>query len=251
MAATPVGVGDANALAGRLDPLVLGDGDVAVAEAPGRLLAQDPRRSPVGVALDDPAGLVEVPACAREAGGVEPERVVVLRPERGRRVSRDRVERRRRMVGSGHAASRQPVPRIQVPRARVAGDERERCRDRARLLEPHVVSRQRPGRKVDVGVGECRQHAAAREVDALRRREHPLVRADPARHDRPCDRQCPARRQRGVERADDAVVEDHGLRALLAVVLDDARVSLDRDVGVHVGAAERLALAEQVPALVE
>ena len=43
------GVRDPDALARRLDPLVLGHGDEALAEAPGRLLAQDPGGRSVGV----------------------------------------------------------------------------------------------------------------------------------------------------------------------------------------------------------
>ena len=168
-----------------------------------------PVGSPSGAALDDAARLVEIAAGAGEAGRVEPERVVVLRPQGRRRLSGDRVER-----GSG----RRPPPRPR-PASRCRGssftaawvrrDERQRRRQRVRLLEADVVARERPRREVDVRVGERRQHAAAGEVDPLGRRQRPLVGADAAGDERPRDRERTAGRQRRVERADDAVVEDH------------------------------------------
>ena len=53
-------------VARRLDPLVLRDGDVPLAELPGGLLAQDPGRLAVLVALDDAAVDLEVAARERE-----------------------------------------------------------------------------------------------------------------------------------------------------------------------------------------
>ena len=82
----------------RVDELVLGDDDVAVAEAPRRLLAQDARRLAGAVALDDAPVDVQVAPGAGEPRGVDPERVVVLRPERRRSLARDRVERLARGV---------------------------------------------------------------------------------------------------------------------------------------------------------
>src|SRR5262249_10182696 len=68
-------------LTGGRHPLVLGHGDEALPEAPGGLLAQDTRRFALRVAFDDAALDLEVAAGNCERGRVEPERVVVLRPE--------------------------------------------------------------------------------------------------------------------------------------------------------------------------
>ena len=51
--------------------------------------------------------------------------------------------------------------------------------------------------------------AASPEIDAIGRRQRPLVRADAPDDLRARDRESAAGRQRGIERADDAVVEDH------------------------------------------
>ena len=63
---------------------------------------------------------------------------------------------------------------------------------------------------MDVGVGERGEDAAAAEVHDLRARERGLVDADAAGDVGAGDRERPSGRQRGVERADDAVLEDHG-----------------------------------------
>ena len=62
---------------------------------------------------------------------------------------------------------------------------------------------------MDVGVGESGEDAATLEVDAVGAREGGLVRADAAGHDLARDREGARLRQRGVERADRPVLEDH------------------------------------------
>ena len=61
-------------------------------------------------------------------------------------------------------------------------------------------------------VGEAGEDAAAAEIDDLRRCERGLVRADAAGDPVAGDRERPRDGQRRVERADDAVLEDHGAR---------------------------------------
>jgi hypothetical protein len=62
---------------------------------------------------------------------------------------------------------------------------------------------------VHVRVAESRDDAAAAEVDALRPGQRRLVRSDAAGDPLARDRQAPHDRQRRLERADDAVLEDH------------------------------------------
>jgi hypothetical protein len=71
------------------------------------------------------------------------------------------------------------------------------------------VLRNRPGGEVDVRVGEPGEDAAAAEVDPLGPRERGLVRADAADDPLARDREAARERQRGLHRADDAVLEDH------------------------------------------
>ena len=66
-----------------------------------------------------------------------------------------------------------------------------------------------PRREVDVRVCEARKHAAAPEVDDLGRSERRLVRPDPAGDPTARDGQRSRDRQRGIEGANAAVVEDH------------------------------------------
>src|SRR5205823_2042812 len=100
-----------------LDVLGLGNRQVALLEAPGRLLAQDARGLPVLAALDDAALDLEIATRERERGRVEPERVVVLREQRRGTVAGDRVE-----VGLRRLASLRPVAAAPaVPTQRAAG----------------------------------------------------------------------------------------------------------------------------------
>jgi hypothetical protein len=95
--------------------------------------------------------------------------------------------------------------------ARRGRDPLERLVQRLRPFQAHLSLRERPRREVDVRVVESGQHAAAVEVDALRRGERGLVHADSAGDPVARDRERPRRRQRRLERPDDPVFEDHGL----------------------------------------
>ena len=208
IAPTPRCVRELDARARRVDELVLGDDDVAVAEAPRRLLAQDARRLAGAVALDDAPVDVQVAPGAGEPRGVDPERVVVLRPERRRSLARDRVERLARgMLRPERVAPAAAADPLAPPRMRL--DARERLGERGCSFELDVSLRQRPRREVDVCVGERRQDAAAPQVDAIRGGEGGLVRPDAAGDAIPGDRECRRGRQRRVHRADDAVRDDH------------------------------------------
>ena len=153
-------VRDRDPLTRRRHPFVLDDRDEALAERPGRLLAEDPRRRARLVALDDAARHLEVAPGPRERGAVQPEGVVVLRPERGGRVAGDLVECRRSRV---LRPERVPPPGAAQPLAvpRVRSDTGERLLERLDAVQLHVVAGERPGGEVDVRVGEGGQHAAA------------------------------------------------------------------------------------------
>jgi hypothetical protein len=60
-----------------------------------------------------------------------------------------------------------------------------------------------------MGVGESGENAAAAQIDALRPGELALVRPDSARDLVARDRERTRRREGGVHRPDDAVLEDH------------------------------------------
>ena len=107
--------GHAHALAARLDHLVDGRAHVAVAERPGRVLAQDAAR------LDHAAGHLERRVGALQRRAVQPERVVVLRHQRHGHVRHRAVERLagRRLgpVALAPAEPAQPAARRHVARA--------------------------------------------------------------------------------------------------------------------------------------
>jgi hypothetical protein len=186
-------VRDPDPSAAGLDHLVLGGAGIRVAEVPGALLAQDAGRLAGLVPLDDAARHLELAVREREGGRVEPERVVVLRHERGGDGTRDRVEvglRRlhgRRPVAAPPAEAAQPAPLRCL--AHRGGNPGERLVERLGSFEPHLALRQRPRREVDVRVREARQDAAPAEVDALGARERRLVGADTARDPVAGDRQ--------------------------------------------------------------
>ncbi len=206
-------VRELHADAHRVDVLVVGDAQVPLLEPPRRLFAKHAGRLAVRVALDDAAVDVEVAAGERERGRVEPERVVVLRDQQRGALAGDRVEIvPRRIAAVGPVAA---APTVTAQRA----SRRQRCvrsahalerfRERAAAVESHLVLRDRPRREVHVRVGEARNDAAAAEVDRLRTREHRLVDADASRDPVAGDGERGRERQRRVERADDAVLEDH------------------------------------------
>ena len=209
-------------LAAGVDHLVLGGPNVGVAEVPGALLAQDARRLAALVALDDTARDLQLALHARERGRVEPERVVVLGHERHGHVARDCVERLLRRLGGRSPVAAPPAEPAQPASARDVGDSachaRQRLVQRGRALEPHLALRERPGGEVDVRVREPREDAAAAEVDPVGARKRRLVGADSAGDPLPGDREGRRLRERRIERADDAVLEDHEARIVAGAV---------------------------------
>jgi hypothetical protein len=203
-------VRELHAAAHRVDVFLVGNSQIALLEPPRRFFEEDTGRLPVGVALDEPAVGLEVAARQRERGRVEPQRVVVLRDQRGRPVARDRVE---------VVLRRQPGVRpVGVPPAVAADpgalrpavtDPRERLVERRDVIQLDLVLRDRPGGEVHVRVGEARQDAASAEVDRLGACERCLVHTDAAGNPVARDRHGTRDRQRRIERSDDAVLEDH------------------------------------------
>jgi hypothetical protein len=195
---------DAQPAAAGVQQLGDGRGRVAVAEAPGRVLAQHAGGLPGGVAFDHPSGRVQVAAGVRQRGRVHPHRVVVLRREDHGPVGGDLVERRARWrVGPvGVAPAQATHPGARRDRGQAVGHAGHRVGARARALEPDLPLPQRPGRKVDVRVVEAGQDAGAAEVDPAgvgrRRGRHPTA----------CDSQPLDHRRGGVERANRAVLEE-------------------------------------------
>ena len=110
---------------------------------------------------------------------------------------------------SAHSAERQPYPRIQLAVPWMRADSLERVCEAGRPFELHLALRERPGREVDVRVGEAGKDAAAAEIDDIRTGQRQLVRPDATRHVRAGDRERAGPRQRRIHRADDAVLEDH------------------------------------------
>ena len=115
-------------------------------------------------------------------------------------------------------------------------DARERLLERRCSFELDVSLRQRPRREVDVRVRERRQDAAAPKVDPIRGGEGRLVRPDAAGDAIPCDRECRRGRQRRVQRADDAVRDDHarsvnGRSSMARQAGTIARPTQDRSLG--------------------
>ena len=174
-----------------VDPLVLGDGRrTARGTATPTPRAGCPVGSPCSSRSTTPPGDVEVAARARERRGVEPQRVVVLRP-RAPRASLPSPRRARLPSAAARPSrrSRQPVPRIQVPLARLRRGRASSAS--ASVATPssrtsRCASDQR--REVDVRVGERREDAAAAQVDDDRASAAPT-------------RACRRRRPRGHRRS--------------------------------------------------
>ena len=210
---------DPQALAHRVDELVVRRGQVPVSEPPRGLLAQNARRLAVLVELDHASSHLEVPVRGGKPGRVQPERVVVARHESHRRVTGHRVERLPGRLDLGRPVAAAPAPAAEPPSglqlADGAFDQRERLVQRRRVLEPHLSLGERPGRKVDVRVAEPRQDAATAEVDVIGRGERLLVRPDAAGDPIPGDRQSQHHGHRRVHRADHAVLEDHNSKNVI------------------------------------
>src|SRR5919108_5043736 len=174
---------NAQPFAHRAQVLLVRRVDVAIPEAPARLLPQDPGRLPRGVALHHTAVDLEIAVRPRESSRVQPERVRVLREERDGNLARHRIEdllrRSLRPLGVAPAAPAEPAagPRAAQPISHARYD----LLHRPRALEPDLTARQSPGREVDMGVREPRQDATSAEIDALRARQRGLVGSDPAR----------------------------------------------------------------------
>ena len=204
-------VRELDAGAHRVEVRVVGHEHVPLLEPPGGLLAEHARRLAVRVALDDAARHLEVAARERERGGVEPERVVVACAISAAGVSplsasRSAASARGRLpVAAPPAVAAQPAP---VGPRRAAGAV-ERLGERRAAVELDLALRERPRREVHVRVGEPGNDDAAAQVDHLRRGERRLVHADAAGDPVAGDRERALRRHRRVERADEAVLEDH------------------------------------------
>ena len=147
-AVTPRDAAIAEPLAHRVHELVVGREQVAVAEQPGGLLAQDARRLAVAVDLDHASVDPELAVCLGERGRVEPERVVVARHERGRRIAGDRVERLARRLDGGRPVAAAPAasaePATGLDRPGRFGHALKRLVERGRVLEAHLPLGERP-----------------------------------------------------------------------------------------------------------
>jgi hypothetical protein len=173
--------GDPHAFAHRLDVLVVGHLDEPALERPRRLLVEHAGRLAALVPHDDASLYLEVAACERERRGVEPERVVVLRDQDRRSLGLYRVEclAGRRAVGPVGVPPALPAQPASGTRRRA--HPIERLGERRAVLQLDVAPGERPGREVDVRVGEAGQHAPSAEVDRLGARQRGLVHAYAAR----------------------------------------------------------------------
>ena len=204
-------VSELHACSRDLEPFVLGDGREPLAEAPRGFLAQHSGRLATRVTLDDSAFDLEISLRESERRRVQPQRVQVLRPERGRRVTRELVQRLLR--GLSFPLRRAPALAAYPATSRLVGTyPLERLGERADAVEPQVTPAERPGREVDVRVREAGDDAAAAEIDHLGRGKGLFVDTDPAGDSLPRDRKCTCNRKRCVHGADDPVIEDHGPR---------------------------------------
>src|SRR5205823_9831569 len=94
---------------------------------------------------------------------------------------------RRRPVAAAPAPPAQPAVALRPPEA--LADACERLVERARVLEPHLVLGDRPGREVHVRVVEAGENASAAQVDPVGTGQRGLVRAYAAGDPAACDRE--------------------------------------------------------------
>ena len=194
-----------------LEPFVLGYGREPLAEPPRRLFPQHSGRLARRVALHDAAFDLEIPSCEGKRGRVQPQRVEVLRPQRGRCLAGDLVERLLRGL-------RLPVRRSPTLTADPAGPRScsshpvERLGQRSDSVQAHIALTQRPGGEVDMRVREPGDDTPPAEVDDLRSRKSRFMRSHTARDSLARDRERTCDGERRVHGADDPVFEDHGRR---------------------------------------
>ncbi len=187
-----------------VQPLVLGDGGKPLTKAPRGLLAQHAGRFAILVALDDSAFGVEIPLCEGECRRVQPQRVQILRPERGRSVTCGLVERvlRRLSIPFRRAPALPADPRASPL---VSANPLECVRERPDAVEAQITLCERPGRKVDVRVVEARDDAPAADIDHLGGRQGRLVDTDSACDPLTRDRERASDGKRRIHCANDAV----------------------------------------------
>ena len=206
---------DLQAVAHRVDELVVRGREVPIAELPGGLLAQHAGRLPALVELDHAARRLRGRRPRRQPGRVEPERVVVARHERGRRVARHGVERLPGRLDHGRPVAAAPASARAASGPGSNGPTAASTRASASSSDAVPSSRTSRWASAQVGKWTCaslksRQDAPAAEIDVIGRRKRLLVRPDAARDPIPGDRQRQHHRHRRVHRADDAVLENHG-----------------------------------------
>ncbi len=201
------------------------DGAPALASrrAPGSGSAQAacsrtmPGRRPVGVALDDAA--LRRRAAAVEAGrpqrrAVQPQRVVVVGPQRGGALAGHRVERGRGRARASRPSARQPCPRIQPPGPGSAPATRSRGMRRG-VEQPSRSSAAR--RTAQLRKWTCASTSPgttqrpSRSIRSFETAELiALPRLDASRDAAVAgDRERTHRREGRVEREDPAVLQDH------------------------------------------
>jgi hypothetical protein len=151
-----------------VERLVPARGGVRVEEAPGGLLAQDPRRLAGVVGLDHAARHCQVSTRRGERRRAEPQRVAVVGAQRDPHVRSDRVERLPRGLLAPELVA--PAAAAQPRAARDAPGRLphalERLGQRPAAEEAQLPAGERPAREVHVRVHQARDHAAAGEVDA-------------------------------------------------------------------------------------
>ena len=175
----------------------------------------------MGVGLHHAAVDEQLAAGALDRGAAEPQRVVVARHQRHlerARAPHGRAARGVGSVGGSQSSARQPRPRSHASRdgsARAASATRSSaasigsaCPRGAPGSWPSPTS----GSDVWLSVNPGSAHAGRRGRPSAPARKGGLVRADPARDPLSGDRKRGGLRERRIEGADDAVLQDHASR---------------------------------------